>query len=189
MEDFYVKEIEAKDAHFLSKVALQAYTDHYLNLWYDSGKWYIKKYFSAEKLSAELMDTNSRFFIAFFNNSPVGFLKLNINAPLEGFEDKKTLELERIYLNKEAAGKGIGRELVERTFQIAAENKKDLVWLKAMDTSKGPIAFYKKMGFTITGTHVLKHPLMKEELRGMVVMIKELTGINNELPTALVGGS
>ncbi|GEO11605.1 GNAT family N-acetyltransferase [Segetibacter aerophilus] len=176
IEDFHIKKIDAEDAHLLSTVALKAYADHYLDLWYDDGKWYMEKYFSEERLLEEINDNNSLFFIAFFKDSPVGFLKLNIKASLERFEDKNSLELERIYLNKEATGNGIGKELIELTIKVAEENSKDLVWLKAMDTSEGPITFYKKMGFEIAGTHRLKHPLMKEELRGMVVMIKNLTG-------------
>jgi ribosomal protein S18 acetylase RimI-like enzyme len=86
------------------------------------------------------------------------------------------MELERIYLNKEATGKGIGKRLVDLTLETAQENNKDLVWLKAMDTSDEPIAFYEKMGFSIKGTHCLKHRLMKEELRGMVILTKEITG-------------
>ncbi|MEJ7679642.1 MAG: hypothetical protein WKG06_17635 [Segetibacter sp.] len=39
-----------------------------------------------------------------------------------------------------------------------------------MDSREGAISFYRKMGFEITGTHRLKHALMKEELRGMVIM-------------------
>jgi ribosomal protein S18 acetylase RimI-like enzyme len=175
MEDITIKRVETKDASFLSEVALKAYADHYLHLWYDGGAWYMDKYFSAEKLANEINNQNSCFFIAFFKDAPVGFLKININAPLISFQDKNAMELERIYLNKEAIGKGIGKRLVELTFKIAREHNKDLVWLKAMDTSDEPIAFYKKMGFEIKGTHLLKHPLMKEELRGMVVMMKVLT--------------
>ncbi|MCW3111083.1 MAG: family N-acetyltransferase [Segetibacter sp.] len=174
MEDVYIKKLQAEDANFLSEVALKTYADHYLDLWYDDGKWYLENFFSVERLMEEIKDENAEFYMAFFKDSPVGFLKLNINAPLDGFESKNALELERIYLNKEAAGKGIGRQLVELTLKIAKENNKDLVWLKAMDTSEGPIAFYKKMGFVIKGTHRLKHSLMKEEMRGMVIMIKEL---------------
>jgi RimJ/RimL family protein N-acetyltransferase len=175
VENFYIKEIRAKDAQFLSEVASKAYAEHYLDLWNDRGKWYMEKYFSEEKLTEEINDDNSRFFVAFLKHSPIGFLKLNIKASLEGFENEDALELERIYLNKDATGQGIGKELVELTFKLAAENSKDLVWLKAMNTSEGPIKFYKKMGFEIAGTHRLKHPLMKESLRGMIIMIKRLT--------------
>ena len=176
MKDLRIEEIETKDAGLLSEVAIKAYSDHYLNLWHDSGKWYIEKYFSVVKLTEEIKDPNTRFFIAFFKDSPAGFLKININAPLAGFEEKNALEIERIYLNNSVAGQGIGRALVELTLKIAEEQNKDIIWLKAMDTSAGPLAFYRKMGFEITGTHTLKHGLMKEALRGMVIMVKNITG-------------
>lgn len=174
MDDTYIKKLQPEDAAFLSEVARKAYSDHYLDLWYDEGKWYTEKYFSTEQLSAELNDKNSCFFIAFHNEIPIGFLKLNIDAPLPVCEEQNALELERIYLKKEATGKGIGKQLMQLTESIAKEYNKDLIWLKAMDTSEGPISFYKKMGFEIKATHRLKHPLMKEELRGMVIMIKTL---------------
>lgn len=176
MKDSYIEKIDATNVHILSEVALRAYADHYLHLWYDQGKWYVEKFFSVDRLTTEINDKNSCFYIAFFNSSPVGFLKLNINAPLEGFESKDGLELERIYLKKEVIGKGIGRKLVELTIEIAEKFNKNFVWLKAMDTSQEPIEFYKKMGFAITGTYRLKHELMKKELRGMVIMAKNLAG-------------
>jgi len=173
MKEISVRKLQAKDARLLSEVALKAYSDHYLHLWYDGGKWYINKCFKVEALDAELKEANAEFYVALYDNAPVGFLKLNIDAPVDG-EDKDALELERIYLNKEATGKGIGSRLVQLTIKIARENNKELVWLKAMDTSEASIAFYKKMGFTITGTYTLPHQLMKEELRGMVIMQKLL---------------
>ncbi len=173
MKEIEVRKLEVKDAAFLSEVAIKAYSDHYLHLWNDGGKWYINKCFTVEALDAELKDANEKFYLALYDSAPVGFLKLHIDAPLHG-EDKRALELERIYLNKEATGKGIGSVLVRLTIKIGKENRKELVWLKAMDTSEDSIAFYKKMGFTITGTYTLPHQLMKEELRGMVVMQKLL---------------
>lgn len=177
MEEISIKKVEPKDADFLSEVAIRAYKDHYLDLWYDEGKWYLENHLSAKKFSSELQDQNTRFYISYIDDSPVGFLKLNIDAPIAAFENDNSLELERIYLNKEAEGKGIGKQLVELTFKIAEEYNKDLVWLKAMDTSEGPIAFYTKMGFRNIGTHRLRHQLMREELRGMLIMGKMIKGI------------
>jgi len=174
MGDIRIEKLDTKDAKLLSEVALHSYSDHYLHLWYDEGKWYKEKYFSTERLTKEISDPNTQFYLAYYDNEPVGFLKLNINTPLEGFETKNALELERIYLNKEVTGKGIGRKLVELAINVAEQNNKNIIWLKAMDTSEGSIAFYQKRGFSITGTYRLKHNLMKEELRGMVIMVKEL---------------
>jgi len=173
MEGLQIKKLEVADVVGLREVAVEAYSDHYLSLWYDQGNWYLEKYFSIEKLRDELSDQNARFYLAFHNTEGVGFLKLNIDASLPGF-DGSALEIERIYLKKAASGKGIGRQLVNLAEEVAAKHNKGLIWLKAMDTSEGPIAFYEKMGFKIIGTHVLRHPLMKEELRGMVLMVKFL---------------
>jgi len=175
-EGLSIKKLNVQDARCLSEVALKAYSDHYLDLWCDRGKWYMEKYFSVDRLGVELQDRNAAFYLAFYNNSPVGFLKLNLDAPLAGIDLKSGLELERIYLVKETLGKGIGKELVSLTVDIGKKLGKDLIWLKAMDTSDGPISFYQKMGFRIVGTQRLKHPLMKEELRGMVVMMQYLSG-------------
>lgn len=174
MQGLSIKKLESEDAGILSAVALAAYADHYLDLWYDFGRWYMNKYFSVDRLTAELNDNNAFFYLVFFKGVPVGFLKLNKDAPLAGYDAKEALELERIYLKNETTGLGIGKQLLDLTTRVAEENNKKVVWLKAMDSTKGAIMFYNKMGFKITGTHTLKHPLMKEELRGMVIMIKKL---------------
>jgi diamine N-acetyltransferase len=175
MKEISFKKLQPEDAGLLSEVALKAYADHYLHLWYDGGDWYMHKCFTEEQMLAELRDHNTAFYLALYNEAPVGFLKLNIDAPLDVEENKKALELERIYLNKEATGKGIGRELVQLTFEIARKNNKEIVWLKAMDSSTDSISFYEKMGFGVIGTYTLPHQLMKEELRGMVIMKKDLS--------------
>lgn len=174
MEEVDFKRISVNDVQLLSEVAVQAYKDHYLDLWYDNGRWYIEKYFSIEKLMKELNEENSQFYIAYLNKSPAGFLKVNVNAPIDSFEEKKALELERIYLTKWATQKGIGTKLLDLTIQIAKANLKNVVWLKAMDSSTEDIKFYTRNGFVIKGSHLLKHPLMKEELRGMYIMAKLL---------------
>jgi ribosomal protein S18 acetylase RimI-like enzyme len=179
MEDLCIQQLEARDAYFLSEVARSAYADHYLDLWYDQGDWYMQASFSPETLAVELSDPNTLFYLARYSGLPVGFLKLNIDASLKGYEHQRGLELERIYLNKQATGKGIGSALVDLAVRIAKEKDKEMIWLKAMDTSYGPIAFYKKMGFRISGTYRLKHSLMKEELRGMVIMTRELDNNSN----------
>src|ERR1051326_7278967 len=92
-----IKRIGADDAALLSNVAVTAYRDHYLHLWYDEGKWYIEKSFAENNLRAELKDPNAWFFIIYYKREAVGFLKLNIDAPLLS-ENGNVLELERIYL-------------------------------------------------------------------------------------------
>ena len=176
-----LKKIKAEDAALLSQVATKAYCDHYLHLWNEGGAWYIEKSFAVKNLEEELNDVNAWFCIVYYSNEAVGFLKLNIDATLKGEEDKKALELERIYLTKSAAGKGIGTFLLNYTFKIAAAKNKELIWLKVMDSSQAAIQFYKKMGFEICGTHYLDFPQMKEKFRGMYIMKKTLSKTHDHL--------
>ena len=166
-----IKRLGVEDAALLSAVAMRAYSDHYLHLWHDGGEWYLQTYFTAARFAEELCDANALFFLIYCEGEAVGFLKLNIDM-LSPDETKNALELERIYLTKEASGKGIGTYALQFTIAVAKAEKKSAVWLKVMDSSTGPIRFYEKMGFEICGTHRLYFIQMKEALRGMFVMQK-----------------
>jgi diamine N-acetyltransferase len=158
----------------LRSVSIAAYRDHYLHLWHDDGAWYLQKYFSAEALKNEWTNPNAAFFLAYWKENPVGFLKLNLNAALKADNAADELELERIYLMHSATGLGIGKQLLNETIAIARGRHKKKIWLKAMDSSLAAIKFYAKHGFETCGTHHLDFQQMKEEYRGMVIMERKL---------------
>ena len=90
-------------------------------------------------------------------------------------------EIERMYLTKEVTGKGVGRKLMEFAIEMARQQHKDYVWLKAMDSSQNAIRFYESLGFEICGTSRLDFEQMKTEFLGMVAMRKNLRFTNDEL--------
>lgn len=162
--------------HTLQDIAINAYGDHYLYLWYDGGMWYIDKCFSDAALKKELADLNAAFFLVYIQEELVGFLKLNISKAFEGGSAEESLELERIYLKKSASGKGVGRQAVAFTVDFARQRNKRIVWLKAMDSSRS-VDFYEQNGFEKCGTYRLDFKAMKPEYRGMYVMQRILQGI------------
>jgi diamine N-acetyltransferase len=157
------------DAHALSKIALRAYRDHYLDYWHDRGEWYMQHSFAPEQLTAELADPNARYFMVHLNAVPVGFIKVNLDKALDHYSAADSLELERIYLVKEATGTGVGQAAMQFVEQLARSHNKKLLWLKSMDTSPA-LGFYKRVGFQTHSTLRLTFPQMKEELRGMIVL-------------------
>lgn len=173
-QNIQLQSLTINDAQLLNEVATKAYADHYLHLWHDAGEWYIDKSFAPANLAKELADKNALFYLVFYKEEPVGFLKLNVDAAFENFSKADALELERIYLTKEASAKGVGQFLMNYTIDLAIAKNKKIIWLKVMDSSAGPIAFYQKNGFEICGTHYLNFPQMKEEFRGMYIMRKSL---------------
>lgn len=126
--------------------------------------------FSCDVLRKELEDSNARFFFVGLNNEPVGFLKLNINEPSPCDASLNALELERIYLEKRVTGRGVGKAAMQFVIEQARQAEKQLIWLKSMDTSHDALAFYSKMGFEPCGTDRLSFDVMKENLRGMVIL-------------------
>jgi diamine N-acetyltransferase len=164
-----IQTIGIADVEILSEVATRAYFDHYTHLWHDGGTWYAHKCFNIKQLTEELSDEKNLFFLAVFNENPVGFLKLRPENQLAE-QAGNGFEIERIYLSKEATGKGVGRKLMEFTIEMTRQQGKNYVWLKAMDSSKDAIRFYESLGFEICGTSHLDFEQMKTEYLGMVSM-------------------
>ncbi len=167
------------DASKLSALSKDIYKQHYLHLWNEGGAdWYMHQYAYPENiLQKELADQNIMYCVAYKNNKALGYLKIKINETLQGFEKLNALEVERIYIYKEATGKGLGKQLMQYVFDIARQHKKDIVFLKAMDSSIDAISFYKSQGFNMCGNFQLPMPTferMKKEFRGMVVLKKDL---------------
>lgn len=178
-QQIIISQINPGHAEELSVLAKNIYQQHYLHLWEIGGAdWYMHEYAYPENiLRKELEDSNNIYCIAYHKNKAIGYLKIKINETLKGFEELNALEVERIYIDESVTGKGIGKQLMQYVFDIAKQHKKDIVFLKAMDTSLDAIAFYRKLGFESCGTFQLPMPtfkLMKEEFRGMVVLKKDV---------------
>ena len=160
-------------------LARNIYKEHYLHLWHNGGaRWYTEDYaYSLEKITAELMNNNNEYFIACESGSKQGYMKINLNEQLTGFETLNALEIERIYLYKKATRKQVGKQLMQTAMNRARELKKDIIFLKVMDSSTGALEFYKKLGYEICGRLQLPMPefhLMKEEYRGMTILKKDV---------------
>lgn len=162
-----------EDITQLLAVAIQSYNEHYTHLWHDEGKSYVKNSFSNEQLSKEIDNSNAIFFHVLIDSAPVGFLKLNIDKAIDSYNSNEALELERIYFLKDAAGKGLGRETLSMITKFAKDRQKKAIWLKAMKGGNAQ-GFYKKQGFELIGETILTLPYIKEEHKGMVVMLKEI---------------
>ena len=170
-----VKACSESDIGELVRVSIQSYNEHYLYLWYDAGKKYVADNFNAQQFRDQLDDMNVALFLIYEEEaSPaVGFLKLNIDKAYKSYTKEASLELERIYIVRSAAGKGVGKKVLEFTDEYAAKKNKRNIWLKAMDSAPAT-KFYQSCGYSIIDDFRLTFPEMKEEFRGMYVMLKEL---------------
>lgn len=82
---------------------------------------YLAVQFSLDRLSMELCENNSWFFIAWDGELAIGYLKVNVgDAETESKEDH-FLEIERMYVLKAYQGKKVGQQLYERALELAAD--------------------------------------------------------------------
>lgn len=155
------------------KIYRQSYVEHYTYLWTDNGENYMNMSFTKEKIFSEMNDNNTRFFLIYSEKLPVGVLKINDSKSFNGAINNDSLEIERLYFLKEAAGKGLGKSTLEMVLELAASEKKKNIWLKAMKTADA-VKFYQKQDFLTIGETDLSYPFLKDEFKRMVIMKRDV---------------
>jgi len=133
---------------------------------------YLEESFSSEKMSKEINTPESRFFIAWEEENPVGYLKVNTGKAQTELQDDFSLEIERIYVKSSHHGKKVGQLLYEKALEIASEEGKKYIWLGVWEENKRAVSFYKKNGFEEFDKHIFR--LGSEEQTDL--MMKKILG-------------
>ncbi|MGC4036182.1 MAG: GNAT family N-acetyltransferase [Chitinophagaceae bacterium] len=169
----HIRSCTLNDIDTLVTVSVQSYNEHYNYLWLDEGENYISKNFTHHQLEKELHDNNSAFFIINDDTGPIGIIKINIDKTFEKYDASTAMELERLYLIKQATGKGYGQAALNFSIDFARKKNKTILWLKTMENSAAA-EFYKKQGFIIASHTELNYPFIRRELRKMLILSKHL---------------
>lgn len=119
-------------------------------------KKYLEDNFSEEKVKSELNNPDSEFFIAFEDNFPIGYLKLNNGNAQTESQEENSIEIERIYVKSAYYGKKIGQLLYDKALQVARDKNKSSIWLGVWEENPRAIRFYEKNGFVAFGKHIFK---------------------------------
>ncbi|AHJ98181.1 GNAT family N-acetyltransferase [Hymenobacter swuensis] len=117
---------------------------------------YLDEGFSAEKLSAEVQDPNSAFYVARQGERVIGYLKLNTGPAQTELQDEQALEIERIYVLQEFHGQKVGQMLYEEAMRVATQMRAAYVWLGVWEENPRAIRFYQKNGFVEFDKHLFK---------------------------------
>ncbi|WP_051295790.1 GNAT family N-acetyltransferase [Eisenibacter elegans] len=149
-----------KTLPLISEVGVRAYTAVYRYLWDDAGAYYLQHHFSAAVFAQEATQAEVQFYGIYWENTPVGLLKLNRNRP-----QARSLELERLYLIPEVTGKGLGTAVVNYCKAVAKAEGFEAIWLKAMDSSPS-VDFYLRQGFKKTNHVRIPFPHFLPQYRG-----------------------
>lgn len=157
MADSTIKKITLDEIPELQKIARQTFQETFSDSNSEENmKNYLEEQFSSEKLTAELINKDSDFYFATIENEVIGYLKTNSGQSQTELQDKKALEIERIYVAKEFHGKKVGQLLYEKAIQLAKEKKSDYLWLGVWENNLRAINFYTRNGFIEFDKHIFK---------------------------------
>ena len=120
----------------------------------------IKKYladsFNDRKITDEIENPNSEFYIAIIDNQTIGYLKVNFGTAQTELKDPKGMELERIYVLRKYHGEKVGQLLFEKALQIATNKKVEYLWLGVWEKNIKAKKFYLKNGFIEFDKHIFR---------------------------------
>ena len=119
-------------------------------------QFFLSHNYAEEKLLSELMNPESRFFFAKQGVEILGFLKLNSGAAQTVLPNDDGFEIERIYIDQDSKGKGIGKMFIDFSIREAMKCNAGYIWLGVWEHNKPAIGFYLKSGFTVFGSHLFK---------------------------------
>lgn len=132
---------------------------------------YLENNFTPSKIENELKDIANIFTGIFSEEKLVGYTKLRENNYENISPEKKAIELERIYVDKNYQGLKIGQKLINQCLLYAKENNFNELWLGVWEDNEKAIAFYKKMGFEIFSSHIF---FLGKDKQNDLLMRKEI---------------
>jgi ribosomal protein S18 acetylase RimI-like enzyme len=150
-----IKKANLEDLITIQNIGIECFTETFSEInTPENMEKYLQENFNTAQLTLEINNPDSPFYIAFWDNEPVGYLKLNLgNAQTETIKDE-TLEIQRIYVLQAFHGKRIGQLLLDQAIKVAHEKAVDYIWLGVWEENLRAIQFYTKNGFVTFDKHI-----------------------------------
>ncbi|SDK15345.1 Ribosomal protein S18 acetylase RimI [Pedobacter sp. ok626] len=157
MEFIEVRKATTKDLSTVQRIGRETFFETFAdsNTEDDMNK-YLEDSFNDHRLTVELSDPDSLFYIAWEDESPVGYLKVNTGSAQTERQDEKALEIERIYVKSSHHGKKVGQLLYEKALEVAQQQHNSYLWLGVWEKNPRAIRFYEKNGFVAFDKHTFK---------------------------------
>lgn len=114
---------------------------------------YYERTFDVSKIRASLQQENNQYWIALWNELPVGYAKLKIDSPIESIETNNASQLQKIYVMKEFLDQKIGKQLMDELMNSFMKSHRSHLWLSVLKSNTRAIRFYERTGFKKAGEH------------------------------------
>ncbi|MEJ6399931.1 GNAT family N-acetyltransferase [Nicoliella lavandulae] len=150
-----IEQCTVNDVRQLQTISRQTFTDTFgaENTPADLAR-YLESAYNIDKLTKEVQDPNSFFYFIRIGQTVAGYLKLNIDDAQSEAMGSDTLEIERIYIDKEFKHQGLGGMLFNKAISEAKQHNKHKVWLGVWEHNEDAKGFYEHKGFHPFSDHV-----------------------------------
>jgi GNAT superfamily N-acetyltransferase len=166
-----IKQCDINDTDELHDIAILSYKQTYTYLWADDGETYLNRFYKKDDLEKELGTPSITYFLVYVDDKAAGYFKLKQNALLP-HSKRQCLEIEKLYLLQQFAGKGTGKIIMNFINDLAKQQQRSILWLRVMESSPAKL-FYEAFGFKQTGKAYLDYPFMINEYRWLLTMVAE----------------
>lgn len=157
MASIIINKARIEDLEVIQNVGRQTFSETFSeNNTEEAMKEYLERSFATEKIKNELHNPDSYFFIAWEEDNPVGYLKLNSGDAQTEPQDETALEIERIYVKRSHHGKKIGQILYDKALETAKNMNKTYLWLGVWEENHRALQFYRKNGFEEFDKHIFR---------------------------------
>jgi ribosomal protein S18 acetylase RimI-like enzyme len=113
---------------------------------------YIVGHFTAAAFEAMLHDASSSLLVTSDSARLIGYAQMCVSEPPPCVRGESPIELCRLYLRREAIGKGHGASLMARAHAEGRRRGCRTIWLVIYDRNLRAREFYRKAGFAEVGT-------------------------------------
>ncbi|UKB77475.1 GNAT family N-acetyltransferase [Chryseobacterium sp. MEBOG07] len=157
MSSIIIIKASSEDLEIVQNLGIQTFSETFAeDNTEEAMKKYLEESFNTEKIKSELNNPNSFFYIAWEEDNPVGYLKVNSGKAQTELQDETSLEIERIYVKKSHHGKKVGQLLYHQALETAQHLNKAYLWLGVWEENLRALNFYRKNGFVEFDKHIFK---------------------------------
>ncbi|GEN65862.1 GNAT family N-acetyltransferase [Chryseobacterium rhizosphaerae] len=157
MSSITIQKAGIKDLEIIQNLGIQTFSETFAeDNTEEAMKKYLEESFNTAKLTAELNTQDSLFYIAWEEDNPIGYLKVNSGKGQTELQDETSLEIERIYVKKSHHGKKVGQILYDQAVETAQHLRKSYLWLGVWEKNLRALHFYRKNGFVEFDKHIFR---------------------------------
>lgn len=150
-----IRKATIADAPFLALLGRITFNESFGYLFDDRDDLlsYHQRTYAVSKIRNSLDKDTNIFWIAFYDELPVGYAKLKLNSHSSFLEQGQVCQLQKIYVLKDFLSGKIGSQLQNLLLDEARISGFKTIWLSVYDGNKKAIRFYVRNGFRPIGAH------------------------------------